>query len=474
MERLNLDSSVFTMTQSPNGILIHEVYSIKGGPNIYQHYGQCSKLYGCTKTKIAKWERRSDLREVLLKNVLFDFPPFHMLITDENHNPIDSDGLFTDILKILSRDLNFKIDYVKPREATFGAAFSNGTNTGLIGTLARQEADIAAAMLTITRERNPLVDFSSTIMTEMFTLTVRNTEAESINIFAFIGVFTSTCWLIIVLLLSMSTLGLFTMKWLLTPEEKDLLSTAVGTVLVLSLQQENQAIERVSERILVLTMGFTTYILHVFFPSVLVSILTIQSPQESLRSLSDILPQDYQMITVINTGGFEIISQAQEGTPLHKVFLNSIQGNPESQKHTYQEAFETVRDSEKRLVYLGSDLIMRKFDPLGHMVNVLDIQDSSRNHLAFGFSKNSEFRRLFSHHLLKLEQSGLIRKICQKWMPWTTIMTKTDQRESVSSTRSDKPEISLSLQNSIFMFTIFGVGCFAGIAVFLAEKIKKT
>ena len=85
------------------------------------------------------WQRRSDLRGVYLRVSFHALGPLSTPIWDtQGKNIIDAKGFFIDILRILSKELNFTIEYVKGPDGTWAGKDENGNWTGLVGMLVRE------------------------------------------------------------------------------------------------------------------------------------------------------------------------------------------------------------------------------------------------------------------------------------------------------------------------------------------------
>ncbi|KAG7162341.1 Glutamate receptor 2-like 6 [Homarus americanus] len=69
-------------------------------------------------------------------------------------------GPMTDILDYLSKGLNFTFVFARPPNALFGSRHANGSWSGMLGMVAREEADISVGPFSVSASRMEVVDFT--------------------------------------------------------------------------------------------------------------------------------------------------------------------------------------------------------------------------------------------------------------------------------------------------------------------------
>lgn len=82
------------------------------------------------------------------------------MILSQIDGEIHGSGYFARVWEELSVRLNFKINYILSKDNSIGKLLPNGTWTGLIGMLTKNELDVAVSDFTITAQRVPYIDFS--------------------------------------------------------------------------------------------------------------------------------------------------------------------------------------------------------------------------------------------------------------------------------------------------------------------------
>ncbi|XP_063591946.1 glutamate receptor ionotropic, delta-2-like [Penaeus indicus] len=106
-------------------------------------------------------------------------------------------GIDVSIMEALKRSLNFTYRVVSPADGKWGGPQPDGTVTGIIGLVARREADIAICEITITGSRESVVDFTWPYYLESVTL-VSRAPAPKQRTFAVLWPFTLEVWLCII------------------------------------------------------------------------------------------------------------------------------------------------------------------------------------------------------------------------------------------------------------------------------------
>ncbi|XP_037087818.1 glutamate receptor ionotropic, kainate 3-like [Pollicipes pollicipes] len=89
-------------------------------------------------------------------------PPFTYQTPDDSGNMI-SNGYGIDVLRVLARQVGFKVHLQWLEGAQFGRQLPNGSWTGMIKRLQEGDADVALSWLTITPERLQAIEFADSV-----------------------------------------------------------------------------------------------------------------------------------------------------------------------------------------------------------------------------------------------------------------------------------------------------------------------
>ncbi|TWW77271.1 Glutamate receptor ionotropic, kainate 4 [Takifugu flavidus] len=127
--------------------------------------------------------------------------PYVML--RQNHQDLEGndryEGFCVDMLKELADILKFKYRIRLVGDGHYGVPGANGTWTGMVGELISRKADLAVAGLTITAEREKVIDFSKPYMTLGISIMYRVHLGRRPGYFSFLDPFSPGVWLFMLL-----------------------------------------------------------------------------------------------------------------------------------------------------------------------------------------------------------------------------------------------------------------------------------
>ncbi|KAM9114080.1 glutamate receptor ionotropic, kainate 4 isoform 1-T1 [Pangshura tecta] len=125
------------------------------------------------------------------------------LMLKENHQALEGndryEGFCMDMLKELAEILHFSYKIRLVGDGVYGVPEANGTWTGMVGELIARKADLAVAGLTITAEREKVIDFSKPFMTLGISILYRVHMGRKPGYFSFLDPFSPGVWLFMLL-----------------------------------------------------------------------------------------------------------------------------------------------------------------------------------------------------------------------------------------------------------------------------------
>uniref|UniRef100_A0A3Q1I8V2 Glutamate receptor n=1 Tax=Anabas testudineus TaxID=64144 RepID=A0A3Q1I8V2_ANATE len=120
-----------------------------------------------------------------------------------NHQELEGndryEGFCVDMLKELADILKFKYRIRLVGDGLYGVPGTNGTWSGMVGELISRKADLAVAGLTITAEREKVIDFSKPFMTLGISIMYRVHLGRRPGYFSFLDPFSPGVWLFMLL-----------------------------------------------------------------------------------------------------------------------------------------------------------------------------------------------------------------------------------------------------------------------------------
>lgn len=118
----------------------------------------------------------------------------------DDYNPIKDlnsySGIAIEVLKLLGVIFKFKVNLVRPPDNEFGILKANRSWSGVVGQLARKQADIGVTALSITLGRSEVIDFTRAYYVETAAILLPIPE-EVQNYSAMIEPFSTPVWLLL-------------------------------------------------------------------------------------------------------------------------------------------------------------------------------------------------------------------------------------------------------------------------------------
>ena len=467
---LRLNSEVYVYECRDSVITLDEVYAISGHGIVRQEIGRFEDEEEAT-LDVSEfiWERRSDLKGVTLTNVVLDFGRFAEMQRTENGTIDGGKGLSVEIVQQLSEELNFSIKFVDSYDGNWGAKDpESGRWNGMIRMLMEDEADICTTALSITPERNEVIEYSLPIERDIDTLMIRAPRGTAMNFWAYVDIFMLVSW-IGVALTTLALAAAFVCLQFLGKEnfhsrsdsENFKFFHALALVVLVTIQREyplaSSALRLISIRILLFTACCSGFLLFAFYSGVLTSLMTSKAPPVAVRAFGDVLNLNLKVLVWRSTDNEGALKTAAENTAMADIYAK-MKGDASFLVNSVEEAKERMMKNGD-VLYFGSSATFAK-DP---DIIVLNLPDALYGYFAFGFRKNSQYSALFNYHLFKLEERGFLAKLRERW-------TSPKSKASTTSTEA----AALGYDNVLFPFLILAFGLILGLLFGISEKWSVT
>ncbi|XP_044012074.1 ionotropic receptor 25a [Aphidius gifuensis] len=315
------------------------------------------------------------------------------------------EGYCIDFIETLSIKMNFDYDLIIPADKTFGEKLSNGKWTGLIGDLARGETDIAIGALTMTSEREEVIDFVAPYFEQSGILIVMRKPVRKTSLFKFMTVLRVEVWLSIVGALTLTAI----MIWLLDKyspysaknnkknypypcREFTLKESFWFALTSFTPQGGGEAPKALSSRTLVAAYWLFVVLMLATFTANLAAFLTVERLQAQVQSLEQLARQSRINYTVVAK------------SPTHQYFIN-MKNAEEKLYNVWKEI--TLNSTSDQVEYRVWDYPIK--EQYGHILQSITAVGPVRN-VAEGFQKviaseEAEFAFIHDSSEIKYEVS---------------------------------------------------------------------
>ncbi|XP_069995753.1 glutamate receptor ionotropic, delta-2-like [Penaeus vannamei] len=201
-----------------------------------------------------------------------------------------------DLLQIFSQMLKFDYELVRPLDRVWGTPDANGSWSGLIGMLQREEVEFALGPFGVSPQRDAVCDFSEAVNTDSLNLIMVRPTLES-DMSGFVKPFSVEVWLLILLTMICTGTAMICMVWaedrIFNSRTEDFLSKASMWV-IKALTQEGSEWMPMGDggRLLVTTWLLASLVFMSSYSGILTAMLTVPRVTIPIDSLADLVAQD--------------------------------------------------------------------------------------------------------------------------------------------------------------------------------------
>ncbi|XP_055517796.1 glutamate receptor ionotropic, delta-1-like [Leucoraja erinacea] len=407
-----------------------------------------SETFGKDVRRLAVWdpvtglngslqERRleSDMQGVVLKVVTILEEPFVMVAENILGQPKRYKGFSIDVLDALAKNLGFKYEIYQATDQKYGSQLPNGTWNGMIGELINKKADIAVSAVTITPERESVVDFSKRYMDYSIGILVKKPE-EKINIFSVFAPFDLAVWACIAAAIPLVGVLIFVLNRVQlvrtqTPTHSQspastfsTLHTAIWLVYGAFVQQGGDSpMNSFAMRIVMGSWWLFTLIVCSSYTANLAAFLTVSRMDNSIHSFQDLAKQSELSYGTVKDSSVYEYFQAKGTNPLEQDSTYAELWRTISKHNGAENCISTVHEGIAKIktgtyAFLW-DMAVVEYTALTDDDCSLTVVGNSVSSKGYGIAlqHGSPYRDLFSQRILELQDTGDLDVFKQKWWP---------------------------------------------------------
>ncbi|XP_012989320.2 glutamate receptor ionotropic, delta-1 isoform X2 [Esox lucius] len=466
-----------TMDFKANGSNSHVQFEILGS--------SFSETFGKDVKRLATWDSvhglngslkesriENGMQGVTVKIVTLLEDPFVMVAENILGQPKRYKGFSIDVLDALAKILGFKYEIYQVADSKYGSQLPNGSWNGMIGELINKRADLAVSAITITPERESVVDFSKRYMDYSVGILLRKPE-EKINIFSLFAPFDLAVWGCIAAAIPVVGVLIFLLSRMQSlraqnppvthqqpaSQGSSSLYSAIWMVYGAFVQQGGDSVvSSVALRIVMGSWWLFTLIVCSSYTANLAAYLTVSRMDNTVRTFQDLSRQmDVTYGTVRDSAVYDYFKN--KGT------------NPLEQDSTYAELWRTIsknnghdysvsspsegiRKAKKGPYAFLWDMAVVEYAALTDDDCTVTVTGNSMSSKGYGIAMQhgSPYRDLFSQKILELQEKGDLDILKQKWWP------RTGRCDLNSHSNATPDGRSLKLHSFAGVFCILAAG----------------
>ncbi|XP_685683.4 glutamate receptor ionotropic, delta-1 isoform X2 [Danio rerio] len=410
------------------------------------------------------------MQGVTVKVVTLLEDPFVMVAENILGQPKRYKGFSIDVLEALAKILGFKYDIYQVADSKYGSQLSNGSWNGMIGELINKRADLAVSAITITPERENVVDFSKRYMDYSVGILHRKPE-EKINIFSLFAPFDLAVWACIAAAIPVVGVLIFllTRMQMLRSQNppgahhassmSNSLHSAIWIVYGAFVQQGGDSVVgSVALRIVMGSWWLFTLIVCSSYTANLAAFLTVSRMDNTIRTFQDLARQmDFAYGTVRDSAVYDYF-KAKGTNPLEQdstyaELWRTISKN-NGQDFSVSSPSEGIRKAKKGPYAFLWDMAVVEYAALTDDDCTITVSGNSMSSKGYGIAMQhgSPYRDLISQKILELQEKGDLDVLKQKWWP------RTGRCDLNSHSNAQPDGRSLKLHSFAGVFCILAAG----------------
>ncbi|XP_074604741.1 glutamate receptor 1-like isoform X2 [Brevipalpus obovatus] len=385
------------------------------------------------------------------------------------------EGYCKDLADLIAQEMEISYEMRLVSDNKFGGKSNNASSwNGMVGELIRQEADIAIAPLTITADRERVIDFTKPFMSVGISIMIKKPAKQNPGIFSFMNPLSTEIWVLILL----SYLGVSIVLFLVSrfsPHEWRYEDTLTGPAVTNDFDLQNSlwfslgAVVRqscdvsprsISGRIVGGVWWFFTLIIISSYTANLAAFLTVERMVTPINSAEDLSRQtdvEYGLLRDSSTQEFF----KRSNIDVYKRMWDYMRQRTHLLVDSYKQGIQRVRDSKGKYAFLIESTqndYTNERQPCDTMKIGRHIDSKG---YGVGTPLNSPLRVRLNLEILNLKENGILQKLENKW--WY------DRSECKSKDGKESAHSELTLGNVAGCFYILIGGLLLGLVVALIE-----
>ncbi|THD28451.1 hypothetical protein D915_000719 [Fasciola hepatica] len=338
-----------------------------------------------------------------------------------NGELLDVKGFIPDIMALLEEKFQFRCKYMESSDGEYGT-FVNGTWTGLVKDLIDDRIDIAAALLTLTRNRSKHIHYLGPFLISSTAMIGARIVSDG-DLFKMLRPFKGSVWIMIMFSIIITGLGVYTLNritpfsaWNLglpgaIPDEITAQENLWSVLSSCLLQGTEIFPLALSSRTLIVLFWTAVVIFHALWQAEMTAYMSRTYLKPSVRSLHE-LAYGNTFRPIAMTGSSIFVSFNTRDDPIEQAIYGKLQSG--KKVRSTKEGIEAVVN-DPNLVFIHDELLLRyAVSNQCKKIQLLPIHFSEAP-AGFGVAPGREFEHSFSQYLSALQEKGIIDRLLSKW-----------------------------------------------------------
>ncbi|XP_053182193.1 glutamate receptor ionotropic, delta-2 [Scomber japonicus] len=418
----------------------------------------------------------NNMRGVVLRVVTVLEEPFVMVSENVLGKPKKYQGFSIDVLDALSNYLGFKYEiYVAP-DHKYGSLQPDGQWNGLMGELVFKRADVGLSALTITPERESVVDFTTRYMDYSVGVLLRKAE-RTVDMFACLAPFDLSLWACIAGTVLLVGILVYLLNWLNPPRlpmgsvSSTTLYNSMWFVYGSFVQQGGEVpYTTLATRMMMGVWWMFALIVISSYTANLAAFLTITRIENSIQSLQDLSKQtELPYGTVLDSAVYDQVRAKAmnpfERDPMYSQMWRMINrtGGADNNVEESKEGIRKVKYG--RFGFVWDAAVLEYVANNDEDCSFYTVSNNAPDRgYGIAMQHGSPYRDIFSQRILELQQNGDMDILKLKWWP------KDSPCDLFSSVQSRQRGNALDIHSFAGVFCVLAAGVVLSCLIAMVES----
>ncbi|XP_038560135.1 glutamate receptor ionotropic, delta-2 isoform X1 [Micropterus salmoides] len=418
----------------------------------------------------------NNMRGVVLQVVTVLEEPFVMVSENVLGKPKKYQGFSIDVLDALSNYLGFKYEiYVAP-DHKYGSLQPDGQWNGLMGELVFKRADVGLSALTITPERESVVDFTTRYMDYSVGVLLRKAE-RTVDMFACLAPFDLSLWACIAGTVLLVGILVYLLNWLNPPRlpmgsvSSTTLYNSMWFVYGSFVQQGGEVpYTTLATRMMMGVWWMFALIVISSYTANLAAFLTITRIENSIQSLQDLSKQtELPYGTVLDSAVYDQVRHKAmnpfERDPMYSQMWRMINrtGGGDNNVEESKEGIRKVKYG--RFGFVWDAAVLEYVANNDEDCSFYSVSNNAPDRgYGIAMQHGSPYRDIFSQRILELQQNGDMDILKLKWWP------KDSPCDLYSSIQTRQRGNALDIHSFAGVFCVLAAGVVLSCLIAMVES----
>eukprot|EP00094_Tigriopus_californicus_P009099 TCALIF_08772-PA protein Name:"Similar to Nmdar1 Glutamate [NMDA] receptor subunit 1 (Drosophila mojavensis)" AED:0.33 eAED:0.33 QI:0/0/0/0.5/1/1/2/0/732 len=410
---LRFDSKVYLVSSKPDNqsIIFSEFYTIHNETAPVERIVEDWKNLKIQNEPEYIWKRRVNVEGIHFYVGAMNYVSMISLPDDKSDQ---ATGFCSEIIRLLSKSMNFTYEYKTPPRNVFGTFSESKEWTGLAGLVVRNEVDFTANLVPMSYERADEMNFSRGITLEQSVFVYKKSTSGAIPLQRMFTPGVAVMFVVVFVVLLLSAIFIAYLYRL------GHLHAVMEVVLSILASFMNQGFtERFSANSMRILL-YTSLLLGILFVNILsarlASLLSVQLEDDPVNQFEDVIDKELELFVQGQSSREEFFSLANKGSAANYIWETQLKDDPYQRPPTMVDVINNAFESDEGVIWTNP--VVYKYWAVRNKSKACEMslrRERRSIHHSFGVRKDWPYLQAMNYQLLKFIENGLISQLQAEW-----------------------------------------------------------